>query len=388
MTVSNLDVLVQQGEGATLAFRESLSSSFAHELVAMANTTGGKILLGVRDDGAVTGVTDSHAVSVRIQEIARDCDPPVKALVESLDGVVAVHVRESDSKPVQCSDGFFQRTGAETRKLSRDELTGFFRTDGEARFDLSPCPRFSYPEDFDREKFDAWFGRSNIADPSSVEDVLVEIGAATRARSQLLFRNVGVLFFAKNVQRFVSEARISCLVAKGDDKSHIIDRKNFAGGILADIENAMHFIKRNTPTSYRIEGLVREDVPEYPPRALREAITNAVVHRDWFFTGANISVELYTDRIDVISPGALPKGLTLAYLGDKSIRRNPLIADLLHRIDFIKNAGSGIQRMRYEAKGRNCPEPEIDVGRFVTVTFRPNPDIRVVRRYCHNPPSD
>ena len=159
---------------------------------------------------------------------------------------------------------------------------------------------------------------------------------------------------------------------------HILDRKDFDGGVVADIEDAMRFIERNTRTAYCIEGLRRQNIPEYPMEAVREAITNAVMHRDWFFDGANVFVELYADRIEVISPGSLPKGLTLADLGRKSIRRNPLIADLLHRIDFIEKAGTGIRRIRDGAREQDCPEPEFEADRFVTVTFRPNPKVRKV----------
>ena len=115
---------------------------------------------------------------------------------------------------------------------------------------------------------------------------------------------------------------------------------------MADIEDALRFVERNTRTAYRIEGLKRENVPEYPTNALREAITNAVMHRDWFVDGANVFVEIYTDRVEVVSPGGLPGGLSLADLGSKSVRRNTLIADLLHRIDFIEKAGTGIRRIR------------------------------------------
>jgi len=89
--------------------------------VAMANTAGGKILLGVRDDGTVKGFPDSNEQRARIQDIARNCDPPVKVLVQRVGEVMVVTVRESDAKPVQSSDGFFWRQGAVTQKLSRDE---------------------------------------------------------------------------------------------------------------------------------------------------------------------------------------------------------------------------------------------------------------------------
>ena len=192
----------------------------------------------------------------------------------------------------------------------------------------------------------------------------------------MLFRNAGVLFFAKNVRRFFPQAYITCLLAKGTDKADILDRKDFDGGIVADIESALHFIERNTRTAYRIKGLIRENIPEFPTGALREAITNSVMHRDWFLEGANIFVEIYTDRIEVVSPGGLPRGLALSDLGSKSVRRNALIADLLHRISFIEKSGTGIRRIRNEVRAQGCPEPVFDVNGFFTVTFRPNPMVR------------
>ena len=262
--------------------------------------------------------------------------------------------------------------------MSRDGILDFFRTEGVSRFDLSPCPRFSYPEDFDREKFDAWLALSGVTGNPPVEDVLVDAKVAERTGDGLLFRNAGVLFFARNVRHFFPEAYITCLLGKGTDQVHILDRKDFDGGVVAGIEDAMRFIERNTRTAYRIVGLRRQNIPEYPMEAMREAITNAVMHRDWFFDGANVFVKMYTDRIEVISPGSLPKGLTLADLGHMSIRRNPLIADLLHRIDFIEKAGTGIRRIRDGAKAQGYPEPEFEADRYVTVTFRPNPEVREV----------
>ncbi len=206
--------------------------------------------------------------------------------------------------------------------------------------------------------------------------MLVNIEAAERSGGRLLFRNAGVLFFAKNVRRFFNQAYITCLLAKGTDKVHILDRKDFDGGMVADIEDALRFIERNTRTAYRIERLKRENIPEYPMKALREAITNAVMHRDWFIEGANVFVEIYTDRVEVVSPGGLPKGMTLADLGTKSVRRNPLIADLLHRIDFIEKAGTGVKRIRDEARDGGYPEPEWQANGFTTAIFRPSAEAR------------
>jgi ATP-dependent DNA helicase RecG len=138
----------------------------------------------------------------------------------------------------------------------------------------------------------------------------------------------------------------------------------------------MRFIERNTRTAWCIEGLHREDIPEYPIRALREAVTNAGMHRDWFMEGANVFVEIYTDRIEISSPGGLPKGMKLSDLGRKSIRRDTLIADLLHRITFIEKAGTGIKRMRDEAHDQRCPAPIFEENGFFTAIFYPNPEVR------------
>jgi ATP-dependent DNA helicase RecG len=375
MKQTDLDILLQEGEGSMLEYRESLSSSLARDLTAFANSSGGKFLLGVRDDGTVIGVRDSNKLRAQIQDIARNCDPPVKILIETVGKVTAITVRESESKPVQCREGFFWRQGAVTQKLSRDEIRDFFRSEGAIRFDLTVCPKFRYPEDFDRRKFDAWIKQSRITPRRRIDDVLVNIEVAERAGRRLTFRNAGVLFFAKNINHFFPQAYITCLLAKGTDKVNILDRKDFAGGLVSDIEESLRFIERNTRTGYRIEKLRREDVPEYPMRALREAITNAIMHRDYFESGANVFVEIYDDRIEISNPGGLPKGLSKEELGTRSVRRNPLIADLLHRIALIEKAGTGIWRMREEARRHKCPEPKFTVNGFFTATFWPTLEI-------------
>ena len=371
-------MLIEQGESTTLEFKEKFSASFAREVVALANTVGGKVLVGVSDDGKMVGVPDSNTLRARIQDVARNCDPPVRVLVEPVAGILVVHVSESDFKPVQCSDGFFWRQGAATQKMNRDELRDFFRQEGSIRFDLSICPRFNYPEDFDRQKFDTWLNLSSISRGTTVEDILVNIEAAERADSRLLFRNVGVLFFAKNVRRFLTQAYITCMLVKETGKADVVDRRDFESGLVADIEGALGFVDRNTRTAYEIKGLIRKNIPEYPPDALREAITNAVMHRNWYIEGANVFVEIYPDRIEISNPGGLPQILSLGDLGRRSVRRNPLIADLFHRINFIEKAGTGIERMRNEMRTQGCPEPEFDANGFFAVTLRPNPAVRDV----------
>ena len=258
-----------------------------------------------------------------------------------------------------------------TQKLSREEIRDLFQQVGAIRFDSSVCPRFRYPDDFDPDKFSDWLRKSTISQGGSVEDILVNIEAAERSGGKLFFHNAGVLFFAREPRRFFNQAYVTCLLFMGTSKVHVLDRKDFAGGVVADIEDSLRFIERNTRTAYRIEKLQREEIPEYPAAALREAITNAVMHRDWFIEGANVFVEIYEDRIEISSPGGLPKGMLPEDLGSKSVRRNPLIADLLHRIAFIEKAGTGIRRMREGAREQGYPEPMFSTNGFFTAVFQP-----------------
>lgn len=100
------------------------------------------------------------------------------------------------------------------------------------------------------------------------------------------------------------------------------------------------------------------------------------MHREWFIDGANVFVEIYVDRIEVVSPGGLLQGLLLYDLGSRSVRRYTLVADLLHRIGFIEKAETGIRRIRNEARELHCPEPEFQATSFFVATFGPSPEVQ------------
>ena len=373
MIATELNSLIRQGEGTDLVFLERDSSSLPRSIAALANTNGGRILLDVSKGGEKIGYRELHHSQVLIQEIAATCDPRVNVRVDLVEGIHVVHVDQSELKPVRCSDGFFGRFGATTQKLKRSEIRDFFRNETPYRFDSAICSEFRYPEDFDKKKYDKWISLSRMWVKSSVEDTLVDINVAEPVDGKIMLRNAGVLFFAKDVRRFFPQAHVTCLLTKDSNKVDVVDRQEFSGGIVDDIESVMKFIERNTRKAYQMNGQTRKIIPEYPSGAVREAITNAVLHRDWFIEDANVVVEIYPDQIKVISPGGLMSRLKLNDFEGRSVRRNPLIADLLHRIDYIKKAGRGVQRMRTEVWENFCREPEFDSDESFVVTFWSNP---------------
>ena len=164
----------------------------------------------------------------------------------------------------------------------------------------------------------------------------------------------------------------------------ILDVKELNGDIVSNIDDAMVFLKKHLRLSYRIETLQRKNILELPEDALREAIVNAVCHRDYFEKGARVMVEIFEDRVDIVSPGGVCKGITDENFGMVSITRNSIVAGVLHRIGYIEQMGTGIIRMKNAAKEANVAEPEFEFSGFFKVTFKRNATHSAVTIYTQS----
>jgi ATP-dependent DNA helicase RecG len=127
MDIEELKFIIAQGEGYKLEFKESFSDSIGKEICAFANSKGGKILVGVADDGKIKGVTSSNVVKSRIYDMARNFDPPLRITVEEIEPVVIINVEEGINKPYSVNGRFYMRYGANSQQLKRDEIRDFFR---------------------------------------------------------------------------------------------------------------------------------------------------------------------------------------------------------------------------------------------------------------------
>ena len=144
----------------------------------------------------------------------------------------------------------------------------------------------------------------------------------------------------------------------GTDKVRILDRRGFHGDVYSMIDDAVTYILSKINVAYIIKHVKREERPELPEEALREAVVNALAHRDYRST-ANVQVYIFKDRVEIVSPGGLPAGMTEADLGVKSIPRNPLLFSVLHRMEAVENIGSGIKRIRTLCREYGVAEPKI-----------------------------
>ena len=166
-----------------------------------------------------------------------------------------------------------------------------------------------------------------------------------------------MLFFSKEPTQRLFHVSVVCALFKGTGKATILDRKEFSGSIIENIEEALLYLRKHLQLRWEIsnDSTRRRETLELPETALREAMVNALCHRDYLEEGAQVTVELFDDRLEIYNPGGLPKGLRPEEFGTRSVCRNPLIANLLLRCDYIEKLGTGIGRIRSALEQAGCP---------------------------------
>lgn len=333
----DLKFILESGEGQFVEFKESLDKSLAKEITAFANASGGSIYVGISDSGDVKGVSITNKLKSEIQDISRNCDPPVIIALEETDNVLIVGVKEGVNKPYSCSSGFYMRMGANSQKMNRDEILTLAVKSGRIRFDEQICANFEWI-DFDDEKLKYYLKLAKISYNIERSEILKNL----RVLNSDGFTNAGVLFFAKEPGKYIISSKIRCVHFKDDKRLEILDKKVIDRGIIGNIEFSLEYLTERVPVKYEIKKLARDEYPEYPDSAYREAIVNSIIHFDYFL-GDSVAIEKLKDRIILVNKGELlfPE----AEFGKRSEPRNRLLADLLSRTDYMEKAGTGIKRI-------------------------------------------
>ena len=373
MDRKEFEFILQEGEGYRIEFKESLSG-LDKEMCAFANASGGFIYLGVRDDGTVKGVKITNKLKSQVNDIAANCDPPVKVILQNFENVLIIEVREGTDKPYRCASGFYNRIGPNSQKLRRNEIIEFVQSEGKIRYDELVHRDFD-DKDFDNEKLNQFLYLARISPLIDTKHILRSLHVAEIQQGRIIYYNSAVMFFAKNLDDYLYHTTVTCALYKGNDKVDILDRKDFNRDLKFNVDETMLFLERHLSVRYEFDGKPRRnEIPAVPLEALREAVLNAVIHRDYFLKGANVMVEIFSDRVQITSPGGLPKGLDPKEFGHRSVLRNPNIANLFHRINYIEKMGTGIRRIQQMIESAGLPPVQFKWDDFVTVTF-PLPEV-------------
>ena len=328
--------------------------------------------MGITDGRKIKGAKVSNRLKSQVQDAASSCDPKVEIELLSFEDVLIVVVKEGNDKPYKCGSGFYRRVGPNSQKLSRSEIIEFLKDEEKIRFDDLRNSQFIYGEHFDSKKLDRFLRLAGISKVMDDQSILLNLGAAERLEDgKIAVNNTGILFFARNLDCIYPHAAVTCALFQGTDKFTVLDRRDFNEDLMSNIDGAMNFLKRYIAVRYEMTGEARRrEIPELPYDALREAIINAVAHRDYFEHGANVMVEVYDDRIEISNPGGLPKGLSPDEFGKRSVLRNPKIAGMLHRADYIEKMGTGVRKMQRLMSEAGLAPLEFTFTSFFTVTFR------------------
>ena len=372
--LDGLDIILSEGESYTVEFKESPDKELPSEVCAFANASGGKVYIGISDDNRVVGTDTSNRARSQIKDTINKIEPHLNVELDVYDDIIVLTVPEGTQKPYSCPAGFYLRTGPNSQKLNRDSIIEFFQNEGRVLYDQIIRDDLPIATRFNETAYRRFVKTAKISDVHDKNTNLINLKCAGISGGKLCFTNVGSLFFRINDEDVeFRHAGIVCGLFKGTNKAYILDAKELNGDIVSNIEDAIIFLKKHLRINFKIEGLRRENILELPESALREAIVNAVCHRDYFEYGSRIMVELYDDRVDIVSPGGVCKGITPENFGTVSITRNPLIQSLFYRIDYIEQMGTGIMRMMEAAKEANVAAPQFKFDNFFRVTFRRPP---------------
>ena len=353
MDKKELIELTKTGEGYTLEFKERYSNSVDREICAFANSKGGKIILGVDDKGKIVGYNLTNSDKSKIYDIARNMDPSFSVEVTSVDNLVVISVPEGKDKPYAVHGHFYIRIGSNSQQLNREEILLFFQQQGKVRFDEKINVKFNYKTDFNNDAFEEFLDRAEINLKIPKKRFLKNLGFLENNK----LNNAGVLFFCKNISRFFLNANITCVLFQGDSKHTVLDKKVFENDLISNYEEAISYLKNKLNTEYVIKT-EREEYLELPEDALREALLNAIAHRD-YFSPSHIQVNIFKNSVEIINPASYPQNITIEELLNGSHPKNVFLFSMMQRADLVEKIGSGIKRINDAMKDYRLSLPLI-----------------------------
>lgn len=370
-----LEALIAQGEGLHLEFKRSINKDIAKEFVAFANTKGGKVLIGVDDDGNImTNALGNDELS-KVQGIASNCDPSLDIDIEKVDGVpevLVVNVPQGHNKPYMCSSGFYVRESANSQKKKTGDIGEMFLSSDRYSFDDQLCLKADFDTFLSNKALNRFLKRADIEQILPDAETIHNLGALEFVDDKPVFNNTGVLFFTDEPTKFLNQSLIQCVRYKGIEKIDIEDQMDLDGDIISNIDNAFTFLRRSLSVKFVIESgsPTRKEIWEIPYVALREALINAIAHRDYVNKGTHIQVEVFDDRVSITNFGGLPSGLDEKDFGKRSVLRNPNIVSLLQRANFVEKLGTGVKRIEKELTDAGLPKAIYDISQnWVSVIF-------------------
>ncbi len=355
-------------EGETLELKREYTDEIKRTIVAFANSKGGELYIGIEDSGEVVGVENADDIIKRIsQTILNNMQPDlvmftsIEAIVLEGKNIVKVTVLEGSDKPYYLKEkglkpaGVLVRVGSCSVASTESRILQFIKENERTRY----VDSISLNQNLTFEK---------------IKSVFQEKGITFSEKQYHMLKIMNLNGFYTNLAHLLSDQcahTIKVAIFEGKTKSIFKDHKEFAGSLFKQLEEVEAFLNVYNRIHSDFDGLRRIDRPDYPYRGLREVLLNAIIHREYSFSGS-ILVNLYDDRLEVVSLGGMVAGLTLdAVLSGISQTRNESLANIFYRVEYVEAYGTGIPRLFESYKGVKV-QPMIDAKQSCFIVILPN----------------
>lgn len=355
-------------ESETIELKEIVTDEIKKEIIAFANCDGGKLYIGVKDDGTVIGVDDADNVSLQISNMVRDTIKPdvtmfvhYETIEEEGKEIIAIDIQRGTDRPYYLAkkgmrpEGVYVRQGYSSVPATDTAIRRMVKeTDGdrfEAMRSLNQDLTFeATKKEFDLRKIE--FGSKQMQTLKLIDQ-------------DGLYTNLGLLLSDQCVHT------IKVAVFQGTDQMVFKDRREFSGSLLKQMNEVYDFIDLHNQTRATIEKLLRIDVRDYPEVAVREALLNMLVHRDYSFSSSAL-ISIYTDRIEFVSIGGLMPEIDLEdIMVGLSICRNQELANVFYRLHLIEAYGTGMRKIMKAYEGKE-EKPKIETTKNAFKIILPN----------------
>ena len=344
-------------ESELVELKSEVVNDICKEVIAFANTKGGTMYVGVQDDGYVLGVENADRVTLQINNMVRDSIKPdvtmfVRYETQEIDGkqIVAVTIQKGTDRPYYLGSkglkpsGVYVRNGTSTDPATDTAIRKMIKeTDGDCFEDMR-----SLEQNLTFKAATAQFSKSNVPFDEAKMQTLG------------LVSHDGIYSNAAMLLSDQCSSTIKAATFSGTDKSDFQDRREFGGSLFRQMEEMYSYLDLRNRTRATFEGLYRNDVRDYPEEALREALLNSLVHRDYSFSASTL-ISVYDDRIEFVSVGGLLGVISLDdILLGLSVCRNPKLAAVFYRLKLIEAYGTGMPKIIKAYAGSGL-EPKIEV---------------------------
>ena len=368
--------LLADGQSARVAFLTAKSSSgtVAETVSALANANGGVVLLGVTQKGSVQRANDALALSDLVIEAGLLTDPPLilprAQVVELPQGPLVVLQVPPGLPHIYSLQGLYlTRTGTQNRPLTTPELRRLLLERGEIGYERQIVEGATLA-DLDPARVEAYMHHIALRPDEAPLQALLARGCVARkapitpgrpttrlAEDDVAPTVAGLLLFGRDLQQFLPSAELICVRYATEEMSDEFVRQDIKGPLTEQLRQAEAFVTGNMRRGMRISGLEREENSEYPIPVVREAIVNAVAHRDYSIRGEGIRLLMFSNRLEIYSPGRLPGHVTLENLKDERYSRNEALVAVLSDMGYIERLGYGIDRIIATMEEAGLPAP-------------------------------